>query len=163
LVAWIPSAIAAKAVTEMRRSSARIVHVAHPRPISWSTLFEAFSDSLNIPLVPFAEWLARLEKSREVLATASAEEEAQAIRNNPALRLIEFFRSISSHEATSLPNLSLNEAKKASETLRDENLSPLSVADVKMWVSYWNGTGSRLSQDEYLSTADGNYIQDRKY
>ncbi|KIM81361.1 hypothetical protein PILCRDRAFT_821447 [Piloderma croceum F 1598] len=158
LVEWIPSAIAAKAVTEMRRLSTRIVHLAHPRPISWSTLFEAFSDTLNIPLVPFAEWLARLEKSREALATASAEEEAKAIRNNPALRLIEFFRGISSHEATSL-SLSLDEAEKASETLRDENLSQLSVADVKLWVSYWRGTGS-LSQDEYLSTADGNYISD---
>jgi len=147
LVEWIPSAIAVKAVAEMRCSSAQIVHLAHPRPVLWSTLFEAFSEILNIPLVPFAEWLARLEKSREALATASTEEEAKAIRNNPALQLILFFRDVFSKEAMGLPSLSLDEAKKASETLRNENFCPLSVADVELWVSYWRRTGS-LPQDE---------------
>ena len=135
----------------MRRSSAQVVHLAHPRPVLWSTIFEAFSTILNIPLVPYTEWVARLEKSGEVLATASAEEEATAIRNNPALRLIEFFRGISMDVDPSkemgLPSLSLDEAKNASKTLRDEKLCPLSVADVKQWISYWRGTGS-LPQGE---------------
>jgi hypothetical protein len=147
LVEWVPSVAAAKAVTEMRCSSAQIVHLAHPRPVLWSTLFEAFSDTLNIRLVPFSEWLARLERSREALTTASAEEEAKAIRNNPALQLIHFFRAVYSKEATGLPSLSLDEAKKASETLRDDNLCPLSVVDVELWVSYWRRTGS-LPKDE---------------
>jgi hypothetical protein len=146
-ITWIPSAIAAKALVEMRRSSAQIVHLAHPRPVSWSAVFETLSITLDIPLVSYTEWLARLEKSGQALATASVEAEAKAIGNNPALLLIDFFRGASmdvdpSKEAMGQCILSLDQAKKASRTLRDENLRQLGVEDVNQWLGYWKSAGS---------------------
>jgi hypothetical protein len=131
----------------MRYSPAEIVHLVHPRPVLWSTVFETLSISLDIPLVPYAEWLAGLEKSKQALATASAEVEARAIGNNPALRLMEFFRGASmdidpSKEGMGLCSLSVDQAKRASQTLRDENLRQLGVEDVNQWLGYWKRTGS---------------------
>jgi hypothetical protein len=130
----------------MRRSSTRIAHLAHPRPVPWSNIFEAFSTALNIPLVPYSEWLARLEKSAEDLATVSAEIEAEAIRHSPALRLIDFFREASvdfgpSTGARGMPSLSLERAKKASQTFGDLNLRQLSSEDVNHWLWYWKSVG----------------------
>jgi hypothetical protein len=87
-----------------------------------------------------------LEKSREAIANGSVEVEAEAIRSNPALRLIDFFRGASmgvdlDKEAMGLPRLSLDQAKKASQTLRDENLSQIGVEDVNQWLRYWKSIG----------------------
>jgi hypothetical protein len=85
-----------------------------------------------------------LEKSRKAFVTANAEVEANAIRDNPALRLIDFFRGLSTEAdiRKETIRLSLDQAKKASQTLRDENLRQLGVSDVNQWDGYWKSIGS---------------------
>lgn len=144
-ITWIPSAIAAKVVAEMRISAPQVVHLTHPRPVLWSTIFKVFSSALNIQLVSYAEWLARLEISASVNSSSSAELEADTIRSNPALRLINFFRGVSmdldsSREALGIPMLSLDEAKKVSSTLQGGNLRELGTEDVLRWLGYWRSS-----------------------
>ncbi|KIM78762.1 hypothetical protein PILCRDRAFT_10982 [Piloderma croceum F 1598] len=138
-VSWIPLAGAAKAIAEMRFASAQFVHLAHPRPVPWSTVFDAFCSLLTVPLVPYSEWLSRLEESGQ---SASAKAPMEALQSNPALRLIEFFRSdvMGLASAKGIP-LSLDEAQKASETLRVDNLAQLGIEDIKRWIDYWRSTG----------------------
>lgn len=145
-ISWVPSAVTAKVIAEMRQSSALVVHLNHPRPVLWSSLFESFSSTLGIPLVSYAEWLSRLEKEAQAISGLSAEAEAAAIQSNPALRLISFYRRASmnggsSMEAMGTQILSLEDAKKASVTMRDENLKQLGSENVKRWLAYWRSTG----------------------
>lgn len=40
-----------------------LVNVVHPRPIAWDTVFKLINDAIgaNLPAVPYAEWLSKLE------------------------------------------------------------------------------------------------------
>jgi len=136
-------AIAAKAITEMRLSSAHFIHLTHPHPVLWSTIFGAFCGLLAIPIVPYSVWLSRLEASGQATTTTSAKAPMDALQMNPALHLIEFFRRdvMGLASAGGIPPVSLDEAQKASETLRGDKLVQLGIGDVKRWVDYWRSTG----------------------
>ena len=131
---------AARAIAEIRHSSSQFVHLAHPRPVPWGTIFDAFSALLGVPLVPYSEWLARLEESGKVIV--AAREKNDDLQNNPALRIIELFRtdSMGIASARGLSLLSIDEALKVSETLRGDKLPQLGIEDVKRWLSYWRST-----------------------
>lgn len=105
-------------------------------------MFNSFSQALNIPLVPYAEWLKRLEHS----AAVSDNDSPARLQNNPALAILDFYQSSSidreeGREAMGLPMLSLDLAKKASPVLRSESLSQLGPSDVHSWLGYWRSVG----------------------
>jgi hypothetical protein len=129
---------AGRAIAEIRHSSSQFVHLAHPHPVPWGTIFDAFSALLGVPLVPYSEWLARLEESGK-----ATREKNDDLRNNPALRIIELFRtdSMGIASARGISLLSIDEAQKVSETLRDDNLPQLGIEDVKRWLDYWRNMG----------------------
>ena len=97
-----------------------------------------------MPLVPYAEWLDRLEAD---LANPSRSE-VEAATANPALRLIDMFRAYrngapksEAREAMGVPKLQTSQAVKASPALRKENLSPLGKEDALRWLRYWQRAG----------------------
>ena len=62
----LPSDVVAGAVLDLMcaQESPSVVNVVHPRPVPWSRIFNAISDTLGsrLPLVPFNQWLAKLER-----------------------------------------------------------------------------------------------------
>jgi hypothetical protein len=52
--------------------------------VLWGTIFDAFSALLGVTLVPYSEWLARLEESGKATVAASGREKNDDLRNNPA-------------------------------------------------------------------------------
>lgn len=65
---------------------------------------------------------------------------------NPALRIIDFFRSASTNgdqatEAMGMSRLDLTQAMQASPTLRDGELRQIGTSDVEGWLAYWRKTG----------------------
>ncbi|EGO29034.1 hypothetical protein SERLADRAFT_444920 [Serpula lacrymans var. lacrymans S7.9] len=136
-VTWIPMAVAARAITEMRNAGAPILHVAHPKGTPWSTIFQHFSKSLNVPIVPYKQWLDLLEDS-----SLHSKSSAPA-RENPASIILDFFRAAkpSTEEAMGLPRMSINEAQAASTVLGSGSLSALGASDVELWLNYWRKTG----------------------
>ena len=73
----------------MRHSPEPIVHLVQPRPVSWHTLLEPIAKELNVPLVPYTDWLSALESSVE----QGSAQEVEVMRLNPALRLLLFFKA----------------------------------------------------------------------
>ncbi|KAF7979277.1 hypothetical protein HWV62_42970 [Athelia sp. TMB] len=147
-VSWISADTTARVIAETRHSTALVTHLTHPRPVLWSSIFSAFSSALNLPVVPYAEWLRRLEERSLSVAGASADTEIAAHHEVPALKLMDFFISagagtegVKNVEAMGLALLSLDEAKKASATMRDEKLPQVGQKDVEQWLDYWWGTG----------------------
>lgn len=146
-ISWIPAVITAKVIIETRHSTALMTHLTHPRPVQWSSVFSVFSSALDLPMVPYSEWLYRLEQRNSELVGSSAEAEAAAYTEIPALKLMDFFigatrgdEGSKNVEAISLRLLSLDEAKKASITMRDENLQQVGQKDVHKWLDYWSST-----------------------
>lgn len=129
----------------MRRSRTNdILHLAHPRPVHWHAVMEPVSKYLGLPLVPYDEWYARLEKSAEGLR---ADSEVELMRKNPALKILEFFGNAKakmedSPEAMGLPMLSVTHAEKAAPSLGPEALPQLTGADALRWIEYWKRLGA---------------------
>ena len=137
---WFPAYEAARAFTEMRHSSEPIVHLVHPRPVSWSTILEPIAKELNVPLVPYAKWLSALEGSVE----QGSAEEVEAMRLNPALRLLEFYKAQATtmtpdREAMGLVFISTDKAVQVSESLA--RLPQLDGERARMWLAAWKKSG----------------------
>ncbi|RPD79527.1 acetyl-CoA synthetase-like protein [Lentinus tigrinus ALCF2SS1-7] len=133
---FIPSYPAARALVEMRNSTSPILHLVHPRPVSWHALITPIAAELRIPLVPYSTWLSALERSAADGFAANAE--VDAMRQNPALRLLEFFRgqTVSAEkEAMGDVRLSTENAERASPELA--HLAQLGEDISVSWVKAW--------------------------
>ncbi|KAI1788607.1 acetyl-CoA synthetase-like protein [Ganoderma leucocontextum] len=139
VVSFIPSYPSARAFVEMRNSPSLILHLSHPRPVPWHTLMVPIAEELRVPLVPFPDWLASLEKcDNETLDVRHIE----WTRNNPALRLLGLFRSWTSTSdpgPVSAIRLSTEKAEAASETLA--GLPALDAEVARRWVAGWRRAG----------------------
>ncbi|KAJ3557213.1 hypothetical protein NM688_g1592 [Phlebia brevispora] len=85
-VTWIPCDEAALALIQMRNAEASILHLAHPRPVPWRRFLEPIAHALQVPLVPYTDWLSALKQSGS---------EVEDLRQNPAFAafgLLQFSR-----------------------------------------------------------------------
>ncbi|KAG6818478.1 hypothetical protein H0H93_004670, partial [Arthromyces matolae] len=151
LISWLPMDAVSKATLDIAFSSAEIppaVNIVHPRPIPWIQVIQAFKDVFeqqgsHLRIVPFKDWLSLLE----VRSKKATDADLKAI---PALKLLEFFRSISKADQAAVADGSDLEsgghgkfatvkARELSETMRD--LQPITSSDVTRWVRYWRKNG----------------------
>ncbi|KDQ13755.1 hypothetical protein BOTBODRAFT_160018 [Botryobasidium botryosum FD-172 SS1] len=142
MVSWVSLSIAAAAIIELRNSAQTTHNLVHPRPVSWASLFDAFAASLGVQLVPFPEWFSRLEGSFKL-----EESEIELTKRNPALALLDHFRSLVSargrpgEEVFGMPRLEMAKTVGEAGSLREENLARLGGEDVERWLNYWRSTG----------------------
>lgn len=136
-VAFIPSYPAARAFVEMRRSSARTLHLVHPRPVPWKAIIAPIAEELGVPLVPHTEWLAALEQCA-VEGDSADQVDVDAMRENPALRLLDFFRAQGGGVGSGA-HLSTAEAEQISEELA--RMPELTPGDARRWVAAWRASG----------------------
>ena len=118
----------------MRSSPEQILHLVHPRPISWKSLITPIAEELKVTLVPYMEWLTALE--------TVAERDSEAARENPVLRLLDFFRSSSPSKIMTplaLYQLETKNAVGASQTLA--SMPEIGEADIKRWLAAWQASG----------------------
>lgn len=139
--------MAARVIAELRNAQPFVIHLAHPYPVNWTFLFTSFSSILRLPLVPYSQWLEKLELSA---ADHYATEQERASLN-PALRLLNFFRAalISNSategegnlgiEALGLRKMDLKNSVEGSDILKGAR--KLSESDVRLWVTYWRNIG----------------------
>jgi hypothetical protein len=106
------------------------VHLVNPTPTPAGEIFNAVASVLDLRSVPYAEWLAALESSQ------AREEE------NPAMKLMEFFRSSSADspdnlylEVFGLPRLDTRLARQSAKTTLTG--VRLGGEHVKRWIGYW--------------------------
>lgn len=130
---WVRLDEAAASLIEMR-DAVGVLHLVHPRPIPWRTTFNVFAKKLDVPLVPFHEWLARIE--------AFGEADPEGGRVVPALRLAEFYKELGEAgfgSMSRMENVSTVKAQEVSATLR--HMAPLTEADAEKWLAYWQRSG----------------------
>ncbi|KAF8520979.1 acetyl-CoA synthetase-like protein [Gautieria morchelliformis] len=137
-VAWIPLDVAAASLVEMRNVDHGHLHLVHPKPVEWSDIFMTAANILQLPLIPYTEWLSRLE--------ALHRSGTDHIDSNPALRLLDFFRTGSEllpdgsgRYQRFTPSLQSSYACQVSATLA--NVDCLDKQCIEQWVGYWRGVG----------------------
>ena len=52
-----------------------LANLVHPRPVSWDSVFQGISGALPtpLPLIPFAQWLAKVEQASQDSSTNNFE------------------------------------------------------------------------------------------
>lgn len=128
-----------------------VLHLAHPNPVEWSTLFTAASHELGgLPLVPYTQWVDRLTQSARADGR-DAEASVQQVARSPALRILDFFQEAGlfadvdagaasakeGREAMGTRRLALDRACSTSATLSELKATPLDADNVKSWIAYW--------------------------
>lgn len=146
MVSWLPVNLAASAIIEMRDTVQETLHVIHPRPVSWSTVMKPIASILGVPLVPYAEWFARLQHSgRDINSPVALDEHPHG--SISALKLVDFYRlglkTPSQRPNTEsmglLPKVAFKKGVLASASLRDAH--QLGVGEVEKWIRYWRTIG----------------------
>lgn len=147
-MSWIAGYDAAGAIVDCLHVEAEpVLHVLHPRPTAWNKLMNSFSRHLNIPTVPYVEWFSALEEAQRALQANSGDSAAveKTLRENPALRLVEFFRVGKEHEndgncePPGLTKISCKKMSSISESF--SNAKNMSEENVRRWVSAWKKSG----------------------
>ncbi|KAJ7193924.1 hypothetical protein GGX14DRAFT_378403 [Mycena pura] len=134
-ITWLPVHIAATAIIDFLEvdPATRIVHLVNPQPVAWTTIGNAIAADLGVPLIPYAEWLNRIE---------NAQTKEKSFR---ALRLLKFFgspnrRTGQERDAFGFPKLDLANALSASQSLRSPYCR-LGEKEAHQWVRYWRSVG----------------------
>lgn len=138
-VSLLPADTAARALLEMRDADAPFLNLMHPEPVPWPTLATPLAETLGLQTVPFPEWVALLAQSGR---GHSAEDEVALARENPALKLLDYFVQGTTIEGTpflGMCAMDMSEALRVSAALRD--VQPIDKEDVLRWVAYWQRCG----------------------
>jgi hypothetical protein len=121
---------------------AHTFHIVHPRGVPFNALIASAASSLNVPLVPYPEWLSRLSEEHKAQSYSDANlEKAQA--SNPALRLFGFFQSARNGpewEPIGVARLDTTRAVRVSRVLA-EGARPLGEENVRKWLGAWRASG----------------------
>jgi hypothetical protein len=126
----------------MRNSLEPVLHLAHPNPVPWNTVFRRIASVLNVDLVPYSDWLARLDsKQLEFEGETTAKRGSGGNAKRPsAFNLLDMFyrpaiiRSDPETEAL-LPKVSTEVARRVVPLFGD--MRQLNDDDVDRWLTYW--------------------------
>ncbi|KAJ6491913.1 acetyl-CoA synthetase-like protein [Mycena sanguinolenta] len=126
-IAWITPEAVSHTIVDAALSSETppfAINLVHPRPVSWDFIMSALA--VQLPLIPFADWVQQLQ-DRSTTATA------KDIEKIPGIKLLDFFKAAVS--GTGNINFSTSKAQTVSESMR--LLEPLCVEDAKRWMQSW--------------------------
>ncbi|KZT07586.1 acetyl-CoA synthetase-like protein [Laetiporus sulphureus 93-53] len=145
---FIPLDITTSAIIDFRKApyETGVVHLVHPNPVSWHSLAEVVAQEFNVELVPFPEYVVKLEEVASSVSGAKADAQGEMVRSLRALHLLPFYRGLAekgsdTRLAIGFGDLDVTRAVKVSPTLGDPNLRQLGAEDVKRWIAYWHRVG----------------------
>jgi len=143
-VTWVPPEVAAGALVDFSRAApaGKVIHLIHPRPVSWQLIASVISSVLGASLVPYGKWLEQLDHvaNSDQLTTVKSSKDLRA------LRMLPFFMSLRmrggpTSEVMAFPSLATTNAVATSPTLADTGNRQLGASDVKRWLAYWRTEG----------------------
>ena len=146
IIILIPAVEAAKAIGDLLNVTNHVLHLVHPRPVSWNRILGYFSKHLNIPLVSYDEWFKDFEEDHYNLDMKAADPTAvkNILRENSALRLFDIFKIATQFlgdsyaEPPCVPKLDRTLAIRGSRSLSD--IGEIGDDNVKQWLKYWGQT-----------------------
>ncbi|KAF8521638.1 hypothetical protein BU17DRAFT_87898 [Hysterangium stoloniferum] len=139
LISFVPLHTAATAIIELRHAKHDFAHIVHPRPVTWRSIVSHLAGALHVPIIPYNEWLSRLEASPKT---------DEALHRNPALHLIDFykasaprsgFKNVHDREAMGFAMYETTTTVVDAPCLHPSTLPQLGRDEVLLWVDYWKG------------------------
>ena len=116
-------------------SPALHLHLVNPTPSQWDDVFGNIAEKLDVPLVPYREWLSKLKEAPATVKNA---------QEYPALRMLEFYGSLtqgSGSEAGGLPSCNTEVARDVCPALNGGGLRGVTAEEIQRWLDYWKSLG----------------------
>lgn len=159
-VDWLPVDVLADVVVDLALlrprsgnssssgNGADVFNLRNPHTVPWETLIPAVAEtakellSQTLQVVSPAVWLARLNESMAGATKGESSDLEDAVKSNPAIKLLDFYRdglwaeNESKKNASSRP-MAVERACAGSETLR--GVSPVTGEWMRRWVEEWIG------------------------
>ncbi|ETW81166.1 tridomain enzyme adenylation-thiolation-dehydrogenase [Heterobasidion irregulare TC 32-1] len=147
LVSWLPVDTAASAILDLRHvpDDMECVHIMHPRPVPWSSIITPLAKALDVPLLPYSEWLQSLQNTSSSISGSMT---------TPAVLLANYFASLEKkdrrgqtegrareHVGRNMHVFSVERGQKTSRTLGDPTLAPLGTQNAEKWLKFWKQGG----------------------
>lgn len=133
LISWIPSYDGARAIIAMRNATEPILHLVNPNTLPFRTLLEPIARAMGVTLVPYDRWLSRLQESLNDTSVS----EVEHMKRNPALRLLDYYRSRWSNDGRDAI-LDTAKAVRIAPSMLDMRL-PAEFVD--RWLVSWRKSG----------------------
>ncbi|KAF8192961.1 putative aminoadipate reductase [Pholiota molesta] len=102
VTSWLPMDAVCQTILDVAWSTEApaALNVVHPRPIAWNSILSSINDAIveeglspsRIPVVDFSTWVSSLESHAK-------DSSPESLENIPAIKLLDFFRSISGMDA----------------------------------------------------------------
>ncbi|KAH8689580.1 hypothetical protein BGW36DRAFT_352001 [Talaromyces proteolyticus] len=137
VVEWMPVEDVASTVLEISGVTSQqpaldmtgYFNVVNPSPVHWAELTPAVREfygqkGLDLKLVSLAEWVKVVEESAEIG------------NRNPAIKLLETFKSMIGKAGSASPQFALDRARMASSTFTQ--MDPITPEMVQRWCRQWN-------------------------
>lgn len=110
-----------------------VYHAVNPNAVDWASLVPMVANHLgrSIKIVSWAEWMDALQNSRDSAMTALS------LEQNPALKLFDFFDSVTkaAENGEEWPSLETKETLKKSPRMAE--VKPVSEEWMEMWLEQW--------------------------
>ena len=120
---------------------AHTLHIVHPRGVPFNALIGSAASSLNVPLVPYTEWISELSEEHKGQSYSDTNlDKTQS--TNLALRLFGFFQSARNGpewEPLGVARLDTTRAVRVSSVLA--GAKPLGEENVRKWLGAWRASG----------------------
>ena len=137
-ISLLPLQVTAQALVQVldakTRPLATHLHLVNPTPFRWDEVFDYIAKKLDVPLVPYVEWLSKLKVSTIV----------KNAQDYPALRLLGFYESLtqdSGLEAGGLRPCNTEVTRGVCPVLDEEGLREVKVEEIQRWLDYWKFLG----------------------
>lgn len=123
-ISWISVDIAATILLDIVKvaKDELVMHLLSPIPVSWETTFRVIAQQIQVPLIPYDEWLESLE-------IVSKDETTKA---SSAMALLPFFRQAQFGEHLTID---VSKTLRVSPTLAQ--LKALGEEDIRASVGFW--------------------------
>ena len=132
LASWLPLDIAAATVSELLLDTTHlqpVYHIENPARQPWCELLGHFSGLLRLPIIPYKEWLSRMEVNVDSVPGSL----------NPARNLKEFFENDFLHMSCGSVVMSTIKTMSVSAALR--SAKPVSQETLLLYVEQWRMAG----------------------
>jgi thioester reductase-like protein len=108
-----------------------VYNLVNPKVTTWSSLLPAVQELAGTPrTLPLGDWVKELEKSAN-------ENFGIVTERNPGLKLLDFFRSLSSQEISSNHSPQFEVTKLVHDSRHASRLDPVSPKWMGMWMDQW--------------------------
>nr|UXY92114.1 ATP/NADPH-dependent carboxylic acid reductase [Trametes cinnabarina] len=129
---WVAVDVVAATLQDMVVNGEGALHLVSPKPVPWNSVFVPIAEQLNLPTVPYSDWLEKLEKSAAAASSGPGVDQHDSAHN-----LVGFFRSEGMGGAA-VP-LSTDRAVRASKSLAGAR--PIGREDALNYLRFWQKVG----------------------